>query len=103
MHYELAKQLSDAGFPQGGEGKWVPPPDIIIARREDRVYVPTLSELIEACGSNFQALFREPDRWTAQQELPAKDPRGVKFHIVPTAVTPEDAMALLWLALNKKP
>ena len=67
MNYELAKQLSDAGFPQGGEGKWVLPPDIINARREDRVYVPTLSELIEACGSKFQALFREPDRWTAQQ------------------------------------
>ena len=100
MNYELAKQLSDAGFPQGGQGKWVLPPETIIARREDRVYVPTLSELIEACGSNFQALFREQDRWTAQQELPANDPGG-KFHIA-TAVTPEDAVALLWLALNKK-
>ena len=100
MNYELAKQLSDAGFPQGGKGKWVLPPDTIIARRDDRIYGPTLSELIEACGSNFQALFREQDRWTAQQELPANDPSG-KFHIA-TAVTPEDAVALLWLALNKE-
>ena len=100
MNYELAKQLSDAGFPQGGKGKWVLPPDTIIARRDDRIYGPTLSELIEACGSNFQALFREQDLWTAQQELPANDPSG-EFHIA-TAVTSEDAVALLWLALSKK-
>jgi hypothetical protein len=28
MNYDLAKQLRDAGFPQGGNGKWIGRPGI---------------------------------------------------------------------------
>ena len=50
MNYELAKKLKKCGFPQGGDGKWIGPPDALMWRNDDRVYVPTLEELIEACG-----------------------------------------------------
>ena len=54
MHYDLAKQLRDAGFPQGGNGKWIGPPDKIVWRSGDRAYVPTREELIAACGTEFR-------------------------------------------------
>jgi len=54
VRYELAKQLDEAGFPQGGKGDWLSDPDALIAR--DRVYAPTLEELIEACGAQFEEL-----------------------------------------------
>jgi len=56
MNYELAKQLYDAGFPQQGFGRWVGNPDQVIWRAGDRVYVPTLEELIKACGDDFNSL-----------------------------------------------
>jgi hypothetical protein len=66
MIYELAKQLKDAGFAQGGKGAWIVSPDNLVSRHEDRVYVPTLEELIEACVY-FNALSKElPHRWIAR-------------------------------------
>ena len=47
MNYELARRLKDAGFPQGGKGNWVLPPESIVVRHSDRVYVPSLEEIIE--------------------------------------------------------
>jgi len=32
-------------------GHWIVDPSLIVARRGDRVYIPTLEELIEACGN----------------------------------------------------
>ena len=49
MKYDLAKELADGVVPQDGKGSWAYPPDKIVSRRSDRGYVPTLSELIEAC------------------------------------------------------
>jgi hypothetical protein len=43
----------DAGFPQIGKGSLIGPPNKLVWRSGDRVYVPTLDELIEACGMNF--------------------------------------------------
>ena len=56
MNYEVAKELYDDGFPQGGLGSWALPPDRLVSRRTDRVYVPTLSELVDACGDDFKCL-----------------------------------------------
>ena len=67
---KLAKQLQEAGFLQGGAGRWVIDPDLIVAR--DRTYVPTLSELIEACGKQFWSVTRlqhddtDGQRWLAR-------------------------------------
>src|SRR5437879_2677349 len=56
MNYALAKERQEAGFPQGGDGKWIHSPDQLVARKADRIYVPTLSELIEACRFAFRSL-----------------------------------------------
>ena len=98
----------EAGFPQSGAGKRLAPPDKIVARREDFVYVPTLKELIEACGEGFTTLERKignpfnytgiPDKtvwWSARMGDRLGD-------YVNPGSTPEEALARLWLALNTK-
>jgi hypothetical protein len=90
MNYELAKQLNDAGFPQGGKGAWTFPPQNLVARSADRIYVPTLSELIEACSDGaFMLLTKGDGVWAAT--VNGKLAEG------PTA---EEAVAKIWLALN---
>ena len=90
MKYELAKELKDGGFPQnpfhhpgmysyetkGGEG---------------RAYAPTLEELIEACGESFEMFDRFGKGW-----------RAVGANSTAYGATPTEAVARLWLALNKK-
>ena len=49
MDYDLAESLMDAGFPQIGKGSLIGPLDKLVWRSGDRVYAPTLEELIEAC------------------------------------------------------
>jgi hypothetical protein len=44
MKYELAKELEQAGFLQGGKGTWMYRTDAIVARSASRVYAPTLEE-----------------------------------------------------------
>lgn len=94
MEYKLAKKLKDAGFPQefpsGGDGFYVN------GGLPDEIYVPTLSELIEACGEKFGALelFDYKD-WVAG----GMGKNGVGFKIGGFK-TPEDAVANLWLELN---
>jgi hypothetical protein len=93
MNYELAKELEEAGFQQGGEGSWTFPPEKLVSRQADRVYIPTLSELIEACG-NVDLEVRTGHSCAGQL---------VKMDIVKgQGSTPEEAVARLWLALNKK-
>ena len=48
MDYDLAESLMDAGFPQIGKGRLIGPLNKLVWRSGDRVYVPTLEELIEA-------------------------------------------------------
>lgn len=119
MNYELAKELYRAGFPQRSkaEGGLVPvdskEPILISGYKleipeEDRgsiegsswlsqgtrwVYVPTLSELIEACGEEFYALesgVKHGD-WIAKAN---------EVGIYAEGPTPEEAVAKLWLAIN---
>jgi hypothetical protein len=98
MKYDLAQQLRDAGFPQGGKGSWVFPPGALLARANDRVYLPTLSDLMEACGDFFHAL-RHPAQggWQAFSVI---DREGVME--TGTGETPEEAVARVWLALRAK-
>ncbi len=105
MTYELAKELKDAGFPQKERGdcvhnsntEWGTSCDCFSTG--DYAYVPTLSELIEACGSNdaFVLFRREIDGvWTASGS------EGKTNDSDKEGSTPEEAVARLWLALNKK-
>ena len=56
MDYDLAESLMDAGFPQIGKGRLIGPLNKLVWRSGDRVYVPTLEELIEACGKRILSL-----------------------------------------------
>src|SRR5262245_39464264 len=92
VDYELAKRLMDAGFPQIGKGNSIGSPDKLVWRISDRVYVPTLEELIVACGENFGSLDKRHDGWLARAN-------GDQHCF---AGTPAEAVARLWLTLQKQ-
>lgn len=67
LTYEQCKALKDAGFPQKGEGQYIgnvalikpedfSPDGVVGIAQEDFAYLPSLSELIEACGNDFSVL-----------------------------------------------
>jgi hypothetical protein len=109
MDYDRAKKLKNAGFPQrkGIDGtntsaqikygfpiyvcehgnqcedtRWCP----------SSVFYPTLSELIAACGNDFFRLESMMEGWECRG-------RNVQNSY---GSTPEEAVANLWLELNKK-
>jgi hypothetical protein len=101
ISHDLATELKDAGWPQGGDGGWITSPHKIVVRSGDRVYAPTLSELIEACGDTFQMLIRDIDKWACKRFEPARWSHDLETLSVGS--TAEEAVARLWLAHNKKP
>lgn len=106
MTYELALKLKNAGFPQATKaGNQIPKPGmgaiVDIDKKGKNIpiagewaYAPTLSELIEACGEGYFKLAHGQDDWYGSMGLDnEKHSHGS---------TPEEAVANLWLALNKK-
>lgn len=109
ISYELAKELKDAGFPQFGEGAALvlhqPLPESdqtisVISYRDfirltptshEWIYAPTLEELIEACEPDSKGGFK---LWLNKY--------GIWKAGVASGTTPTEAVARLWLALNKK-
>lgn len=112
MDYTLAKQLKDAGFLQNTEkafylnagkntGALV---ETVMYATADREFVdaklvaaPTLSELIEACGDSFISMDRfgitmRGVQWVCNKDKPWRS----------QGETAEEAVANLWLFLNKK-
>ena len=110
ISYELAKQLKDAGFPQHGRGIFIGKQGTNIGDNVDipwACYVPTLSELIEAClrmGDQKNKPFfvklvcSNPDpnssiySYGVQSE--AQNIRDITYFL-----SPEEAVAHLWLEL----
>jgi hypothetical protein len=116
MNHELAAELKHAGFPIGAYRaghKFYPHEDdpgwtdaarrhgIILNTydRENRLqdirngfYCPNLSDLIDACGKHFARLYIIKTIWTAE------GPNMVQIAI---GDSPEEAVAKLWLAVNK--
>lgn len=112
MDYELAKELKNAGFSQNMKGNEpygmrlmeeephkpyvgpymtaVPIEKVI----EATVRIPTLEELIEACGDGYFTLQSSQLCWEAFRGL-----TNTKFG---RGSTPNKAVAKLWLLLNKK-
>lgn len=109
MTYELVKKLKNAGFPQNngiaivsdGTKFEIEKTDILM---KDMCYVPTLSELIEACGGKLSSLDCVPIINTSAK---SNDIKGgyeavlVGEQFFTWGSTPEEAVALLWLELNK--
>ena len=97
MDYELARQLKDAGLPQEGLGFFAAENRAIGSRQHSNsfdAYVPSLSELIAACGDSFSSLVRQADpvmgvRWLACSHKPV------------SGATAVEAVARLWLASGK--
>lgn len=103
MNYKLAKQLKDAGFPQEvKQGRMLTESIDEEQRWAEDCYVPTLSELIEACGNRFSDLqlngTKENIQWLAAGYKNVGDDGRTRTY----GKTPEIAVSKLWLKLNKK-
>lgn len=90
--YELAKKLKDAGFPQEmKDGSMLDDGLNNEGYGPETAYDPTLSELIEACGESFVMLGHRGSGWFSES-----------ISNIGNGTTPEEAVANLWLELNKK-
>ncbi len=116
MNYDLAKELRDAGFRQWGEGQMfvlhesLPESDQLVSvisyreyvyageTKHEKSYAPTLEELIEACGEKFEILGKNETAPNAPQEWFATGDEYWREY----GATPAEAVARLWLALNRK-
>lgn len=121
MNYELAKQLKDAELPQepfwqvdvnAWGGSWyylfVPEgcaqnvfadPDTYkkgIERGDILIKIPTLAELIEACGEDFGNLEKKEKEFMAWNNIDGDGQVGC------LGSTPEEAVARLWLSLKEE-
>lgn len=118
INYDLAKELKDAGFPQEfNGGRFLVSPvspypnsptnsgrswnDEYKEYQEGLVYPPTLSELIEACGERFLSVMHVVGADNHQNYWIATDRENIGIH-KHEGSTPEESVARLWLALNKK-
>lgn len=111
MDYELAKKLKDVGFPQGDYSQnfvYIDSMDgifldgIMEHLRDGVLRIPTLSELIDACGEGF-ALHMRPNNqgWKAWQiNSNPREPNAANFEEV--GKTKEEAVANLYIKLNEK-
>lgn len=105
MDYALAKELKDAGFPIH---VWSGNTEACYCGSEQSgECVPNLSELIEACGEDFNMV-----NVTANADQVNKKWHALAGYVIELSdaltnthtygATPEEAVAYLWLDLNKK-
>ncbi|HEY5234706.1 MAG TPA: hypothetical protein VIJ14_00900, partial [Rhabdochlamydiaceae bacterium] len=87
MKYKLAKELKDAGFTQNQNEQ----PRQIGEKDMETVSLPTLFELIEACGDRFASLIRH-----AKDGFEAKGWKSLDEESFGVGATPEEAVAKLW-------
>lgn len=92
MNYNLAKQLKDCGYPQKEHSGYFHQGDLV--GDDDLPYVPTLSELIEACGDKFKELVRNDDgNFECRNDY--MDMETAEYP------TPEEAMAHWYLKIHE--
>ena len=108
MNYELALELKEAGFLFHGiaEGKEAWDGKAYIEEGTLLAYaLPTLEELIEACGEGFNTLSRDASTSTTcwvvnnYSEIDAPEETVLGWF---EGKTPTEAVARLWLVINKK-
>ena len=112
MTYQLAKQLKDAGYPQdGGCGVYLDETKEQFFGRayqqipEPFTVIPTLSELIDACGDRFGVLIRYTNAWKVydvKADIAVMNGDPETQGIAVTGETPEEAVAKLYLKLHEK-
>ncbi len=100
MTEELTLQLKDAGLPISiSNTQYFPPQPGFKYKEKYYLIYPTLSELIDACGGRFAELSSASSPidhpWTASG-------RPIRDMICGHGETKEEAVANLWLVLNKK-
>lgn len=98
--YEKAKELKENGFPQ----KEITPSDVREAmdyEQNEVVTFPTLSELIESCGDGFCSLHLCARGFKVYGWRDSENEVGID-NFEEVGLTPEEAVANLYLALNKK-
>ncbi len=99
MTYELLKRLRDSGFPlhpiavELGKQITLERPAVVFSRskggsRAGIYYVPSLSDLVEACGEHLENMSRVADGWECNRGRNGSGTRGA---------TLDDALAKLWL------
>lgn len=100
MKYEIYMELKNNGYPQG-EPRVT---DFYNKETGERVRVPFLEEVIEACGIGFRAIVREASDVHGQWIWAAKPMIQPNEGFITDYVgsTPSEAVASLWLSLNKK-
>lgn len=102
--YYLLKKLKDAGFPQHDKevgAEYLFRKDI--KNPNDRVYIPSLSELIKECGDDFDGLVPLRDVITKRENKItgwSADP-GDTFNNEADGKTPEIAVTKLYILLNE--
>lgn len=101
IEYQKAKILYDLGFPQMGDGRYYLHAGDQSKIKHDSdddlgpdVYIPTLSELITACGEKGFSLNECEGKWLCKGG-------GDKYTAV-VGNTKEESIANLWLALHDK-
>lgn len=103
MTYELALKLKEAGFPGSSEWETAEVHDVgtsmVKGDMSEFSFVPTLEELIEACGERFRGL--EAGDWRAEDKSVIWYAKS-KSEVIVEGSTPTEAVAKLWLVLNKK-
>lgn len=105
MNYELAKKLKNAGFPQGKEEHCTYQACPCHSRKKCNecsncwwIKLPTLEELIDACGERFVKLEQHEGNINNFGYLAFG--KGIETPLY--GKTPSEAVANLWLALQKK-
>lgn len=104
MKYELLKRLKDSGFPLqrvaivSGREIALKRPAVVFSLSASTTeagiyYVPSLSDLVEACGSYLMNMFRVDGGWACNQHQAPDEPAS-EAH----GATLDDALAELWLS-----
>ena len=112
MNYKLAKELKNAGFPYSDHTEIAQETVCMDNNEGGCLFVPTLEELISACGVGLISITNENSyshsggkskeikwNWSAIG-IQEPYPKGGYRHGM--GKTPKIAVARLWLALNKK-
>ena len=108
IDYKLALALKNAGFPQTGPKLPFNKCDATYVDKhyfcrfgEEPVYIPTLEQLIDACGERFGCLHKKEIKgkthWIAQSTIVNEE-----MEEVVTILNPLIAVANLYLALKKQ-